>query len=141
MGVFVPWPGSNGASLQGYCVAWSSFFASMDLMECNQNRTVCAKAGVKHFHGMSMSAAALVYKRLKCVGLTCYVYKSGRCVDVGEDVYSSEYWDHSDMETNGAEYNKAFGEKAEAKLRDGHAAACTDHDMYSVLANAGIRNY
>jgi len=133
-GVFVP------LNAQGYCVAWSSFFAAMGMMECNHDKSFCGKAGVKHFHGMSKSTAVLVYKRLKCDGKECYVHKVGRCIDVGEKVYSSTLWDEGDMAAKALQYNRDFGTKAMAKLAAGQDTECKNPRDVD-LASSGIKAY
>jgi hypothetical protein len=92
---------------------------------------------------MSVNAGVLMYKRFNCKGKTCYVYKSGRCVNVASavnvgvnDVYRS-IWntENGDM----TKQNMRFGELAEKLLKEGADAACNERDQK--LATSGIMAY
>ena len=85
---------------------------------------------------MSRNAGVLMYKRLKCEGETCYVYKSGRCVNVGVNVYPNIWNNYNgDMKT----VNMRFGELAEKLLKEGADAACNEAD--EKIATSGIMAY
>ena len=97
---------------------------------------MCTKVSTTHLHGMSRNAGVLMYKRLKCEGETCYVYKSGRCVNVGVNVYES-IWNTNMGDLT--KKNMRLGELAEKLLKEGADVACNEDD--EGRANAGIRAF
>lgn len=92
-----------------FITAWSSMCARWDStrilagsLNCQKrfdkqdklHQMVCTKASVKHADHSSRRAGILMMKRTKCVSadgnnFKCGIFKTGQCIDVGEDV-----WDH-----------------------------------------------
>jgi len=69
------------------CAPWS--YIGTFMLRCHPLSKACTKAQVLHPHGSKRSVGTLILKRTVCDGGACKVFKVGRCVDVGKDVWRS----------------------------------------------------
>merc|ERR1711924_498431 len=65
---------------------------------------------VLHPNQMSRSAAVLMVKRSSCVGNKCAVFKTGLCIDLRRNIWSSAFNDNS--------YYKSIGSKMGAQRKE-----------------------
>jgi len=95
------------------CAEWRSVGSMMQ--RCDHTGKTCTKAQVLHAHMASESSGTLLLKRTLCDDSnTCVVFKAGRCINVGENVWSSKINNQiADMTAEA----KAFGEKAAIALK------------------------
>jgi len=104
----------------GYCAKWDSDAALLGIQECFHEGTIttCTKMSVKHVHSTPEQWGLLLSKRIRCDAINneCSTYKYGKCIDVGETVFSSHANNHiADM----ASELQVYAEKAIAILEGG----------------------
>jgi len=86
--------GEKGIFMGYDCAKWSAKQIAVGLLSCkgsqeSKSGMICTKATVKHIELMSQSSGMLMMKRTVCKGSQCFVFKSGMCIDVGKNVWSS----------------------------------------------------
>jgi hypothetical protein len=116
--------------------------------------SVCLKAQIVHVDQMSRSAGILMEKRSSCDSRTgkCSVFKSGLCIDVRKNVWTSTYNTHhqvasiSDVNGGMIKQAKRFGKEAtrllkkyKNKLPKKHR--CSDHRHKFVYQLKGRRKW
>jgi len=79
-----------------YCAKWSSTGVLAGSMWCQTRgeQVTCTKAVATHANFQSMNSGILVLKRSVCVGSACSVFKTGLCIDVGQQVFWSFLNEH-----------------------------------------------
>jgi len=100
---------------------------------------VCQKQQVLHINHMSRSAGVLVLKRSSCLNGKCSVFKSGLCIDLRKNVWSSTINDSLGKGVNLVSIShgmltqaKEFGWQAKASLKKHYNKLpakyrCSDH--------------
>lgn len=111
-GLFAGEAGAPTDTTMNLCATWSSI-GNMK-QRCTPDGLMCTKAQVLHAHKASRSSGTLVEKRTVCDAVgECSVFKAGRCIDVGTNIWSHTMNNHiSDMIAE----SRAFGEAAENLL-------------------------
>jgi hypothetical protein len=88
------WGATVGQTSQ-QCFSWEKIVDYVGGNLCGNSfspaGTLCTKANVFHENFMSRSAGMLFYKRMVCTGTSCKVWKTGVCMNVGTNVWSSIY--------------------------------------------------
>merc|ERR1712216_1112084 len=86
------------SSVGGYCAKWDSDAALLGIQECftEGSITTCTKMSVMHVHLTPQNWGLLLSKRIRCDATNneCSTYKYGKCIDVGEIVFSSHANQH-----------------------------------------------
>jgi len=123
--------GTDGRFIK--CAAWNSHAAAAGWMGCTDDGNLCTKMEVRKFTGMSQSAGVFMMKRMICSGDSCNVFKSGRCFDVGEDMFSNLFG------TNPVEQNQAFATKVLEGLEAGLPMSCSTEPKDNQVFDWGNR--